>query len=344
MVARAPNAFQRRINSYVPALSYAAEVIENAPSRISLGTPTVGNIEDILNDTSIVSASSTTTLLSTELSGTYGRNLQLRKPTGSATGTVTVTGRDYLGQPMKETISTVASTSTIVQGKKAFKYVDEVSWTAHAGSTLDLGSGNLLGVPYVIEQFLYAYENGVRMERNRGLVRVRVSLTDTNSAATWTAKAPVKGNIVGVQAVVVTAIGGANEAVTFNVNGGTAISGLALSVLTAGSAAGVTFQKSVANGTANCAVNAGDVINVLNDGASSSGAVEVDVLIMPEGGIFTDAVLTDPQTATTGDPRGLYEAQNTLNGSIEIEIVAVYSRKLNSNGRGGLHGIAQFFA
>lgn len=344
MVARAPQAFQRRINQYVPSLAYAAEVIENAPSRISLGAPSVGNVEDILNDTSIVSASSTTTLLQTELSGTYGRNLQLRKPTGAATGTVTITGRDYLGQPMKETISTVASTTTIVQGKKAFKYIDEVSWTAHAGSTLDLGTGNKLGVPYVIENFLYAFENGVRLERNTGQVVVRASITDTNTAATWTVKSPVKGNIVGVQAVITTIIGAANEALTFNVNGGTAIGGLALSLLTAGSAVGVTFQKSVANGTANCAVLAGDTINILNDGASASGAAEVDIIIQPEGGIFTDAVLTDPQTATTGDPRGLYEAFNTLDGSKVIEIVATFSRWVNSNGRGGLHGIAQFFS
>lgn len=343
MVAKMPQAFQRRINSFVPALGYAAEVIENAPTRISLGAPTVGNVEDILNDTSIVSATSTSTLLSTELSGTYGRNVQIRKPTGAATGTVTITGRDYLSQPMRETLSTVASTTTIVQGKKAFKYIDEVSWTAHAGSTLDVGSGNKLGVPYVIENLLYAYENGVRVERNTSQVVVRASVTDTNTAATWSIRSPVKGNIVGVSAVVTTIIGGANEAVTFNVNGGTAITGLALSLLTAGSAVGQIFAKSVANGTANCAVVAGDTINVLNDGASSSGATEVDIIIQPEGGIFTDAVLTDPQTITTGDPRGLYEAFNTLDGVKVIEIVAAYSRSVNAAGRGGLHGIAHFF-
>lgn len=344
MVARAPNAFQRRINSYVPALAYSAEVIENAPSRISLGAPTVGNIEDILNDTSIVSAASTTTLLSTELSGTYGRTLQLRKPTGSATGTVTVTGRDYLGQPMKEAFTTVASTTTIIQGRKAFKYIDEVSWTAHAGSTLDLGSANRLGLPYTVEQFLYAYEDNVKVQQNRGLVTMRVSIPDTTNATANSVASPVKGNVVATRATVTTIIGGANEGVSFNVNGGTAITGLALSVLTAGSAVGQEFAKAVANNTANCAVLAGDLINVIGDGASSSGAVEVEILIMPEAGTFVDPVRTDPQTLTTGDPRGLYEAFNTLNGTRIIEVVAVYDRSVNAAGRGGLYGIQHFFA
>ena len=344
MVAKQPNAFQRRINMYVPAMQYAHDVVDNAPVRFSLGAPIVGAVDDILNDQSIASATSTTTLLKTTLDGTYGRNVILRKPTGVATGTVTVAGRDYLGQPMKETIATVASTTTIVQGKKAFKYIDEVSWTAHAASTLDLGTGSKLGLPYVCEAPLYAIENGVQVQPSKDQVRVRVSITDTNTAAVWSGRAPVKGNIVGVSAVITTVIGTANEALTFDVNGGTAITGLALSLLTAGSAVGQVFAKSVANGTANCAVNAGDVINVNNDGASASGAAEVDIIIQPEGGIFTAPVFTDPQTATTGDPRGLYEAFNTLDGSKVIEVVFAASRYMNSSNNGGLHGIQHFFA
>lgn len=344
MVARQPNNFTRRMNNYVPAMAYAADVIEGAPVRFSLGAPIVGTAEDILNDQSIVSATSTTTLLKTTLDGTYGRNVTVRKPSGAATGTVTVTGRDYLGQPLKETISTVASTTTIVQGKKAFKYIDEVSWTAHAGSTLDLGTGSKLGLPYTVEQPLYAIENGVRIFPSKDTIVVRASITDTNTAGVTSVRAPVKGNIVGVSAVITTIIGGANEALTFDVNGGTAITGLALSLLTAGSAVGQVFAKSVANGTANAAVIAGDVINVNNDGGSNAGATEVDITIQPEGGIFTMPVFTDPQTATTGDPRGLYEAFNTLDGSKVIEVVFLPSRYINSSGNGGLHGIRAYFA
>lgn len=342
MVARAPNAFQRRINTFVPGMGYAAEVIENAPTRISLGAPTVGNIEDILNDQSIVSATFTTTLLQTELSGIYGRNLQLRKPTGSATGTVTVAGRDYLGQPMRETFTTVASTTTVVQGRKAFKYIDEVAWTAHAGSTLDIGTGNRLGVPYVVEQMLYAYEDGVRIASTQDQVILRVTADVLNVANTRTVRSPVKGNVVGVRAVVSTVIGAGNAGLTFNVNGGTAITGFATTV-TASSAVGTLFARAVPTLTANCAVIPGDLINVVNDAVTASGAVEVEFIIQPDGGQFIDAVYTDPQTATTGDPRGLYEPFVTMNGVRVIEIVATFSRWVNAAGRGGLHGMAHFF-
>lgn len=344
MVARQPQNFQRRINNYVPAMAYAADVVENGPSRFSLGTPIVGTAEDILNDQNIASAGSTTTLLKTELDGTYGRTVTCRKPTGGNTGTVTVIGRDYLGQPMKENFSIVASTTTIIQGKKAFKYIDEISWTATAGSTLDVGTGSKLGLPYVMESPCYAIENGARMETNKDLVWVQIGIADTNNAGVSSGRSPVKGNIVAHKAVVTTIIGGANEALTIDVNGGTAVAGLALSVLTAGSAVGQVFEKAVANATANCAVLAGDTININNDGASSSGAVQVFVGIQPDAGLWTEPVYTDPQTATTGDPRGLYEAFNTLSGSIEIEVVYNANRDLNASGRGGLHGISQFFS
>jgi hypothetical protein len=344
MVARQPNNFQRRINSFVPGMAYAVDVIENGPVRFSLGTPVVSNDAGILNDTDIAAASSTTTLLVTEVGGTYGRNLRVTKPTGGATGTVTVSGRDYLGQPMKEAFTTVASTSTVVEGKKAFKYVDEVVWTAHAGSTLDLGWGNKLGLPYTMEDFVGAYENGVKMERNKDQVAVRISNTLISSASTVTGRSPVRGNIVGLRAVVTTIITTADNNETINVNGGSAITGLALVLPFTASAVGDTKQKSVANGTANCAVVPGDVINVISDGGGDAGAAEFDVIIQPEAGVYTEAVYTDPQTTTTGDPRGLYEAFNTLDGAKEIEVVYNANRDLNAAGRGGLHGMAHFFA
>lgn len=346
MAARVATNFQRRMNSYVPALSYAVDVIENAPSRFSLGTPTLEDTDGILASTDVASAGSTATFLLSEMSGTYGRNLVIQKPTGSATGTVTVKGRDYLGQPMVETFAAVAATATIVQGVKAFKWVDEVSWTAMSGSTLHVGFGRFLGLPYVLEASIAAIEDGNRVLDRADIVWLPVNVNDTNTATTTTFQAisPIRGNIVATRAVVTTVIGGANEALTFNVNGGTAITGLALSLLTASSAVGNTFEKSVADATANCAVVPGDVINVVNDGASSSGAAVVYIGILPSSGLFIQPSFTDPQTATTRDPRGLYRPYVTLNGSREIEVVYTASRKVNSSGNGGLYGIRHFFS
>lgn len=344
MVARQPNNFQRRINSFVPGMAYAADVIENGPCRFSLGTPAVADNDGILNDTDISAIGSTTTLLLTELSGTYGRNLRATKPTGAATGTITVSGRDYLGQPMKETIALVASTSTVVEGVKAFKYIDEVSWTAHAASTLDLGFGNRLGLPYVLEHFAYSYENGVRLGNSRDIVWTRVSAPDISAAATFSGRAPVRGNYVGLRSVLTTAVTVADNNITTNVNGGTAITGLALLLPFTSSAIGAEVNKSVADGTANTAVNAGDTINIVTDGGGNAGGSEFEFGILPDAGITFDAVYTDPQTATTGDPRGLYEPFNTLDGVIEIEVIYNANRDLNASGRGGLYGMAHFFA
>jgi hypothetical protein len=106
----------------------------------------------------------------------------------------------------------------------------------------------------------------------------------------------------------------------------------------------VTFQKSVAPLTANCAVVPGDVINVNTDGGGTAGATEVDIFILPDAGLYTEAVYTDPQTLVTGDPRGLYEPFNTLTGALEVEVIYNANRDVNAAGRGGLHGMAHFFS
>src|SRR5580765_375703 len=59
-------------------------------------------------------------------------------------------------------------------------------------------------------------------------------------------------------------------------------------------------------------------------------------------GTLTQAVLTDPQTATTGDPRGTYVATTTLNGSNVISAIFDFVNDVNSSNNGGLHGIRHF--
>lgn len=57
-------------------------------------------------------------------------------------------------------------------------------------------------------------------------------------------------------------------------------------------------------------------------------------------GTFIAGVLTDPQTTTTGDPRGTYDPNATLNGSTRILATFMPNNLLNANGNGGLYGIA----
>lgn len=60
-------------------------------------------------------------------------------------------------------------------------------------------------------------------------------------------------------------------------------------------------------------------------------------------GTLVTPVLTDPQTATTGDPRGTYDPNSTLDGSAEITITAVFSNEVVS-GNGGYFGIRHYTA
>jgi hypothetical protein len=64
----------------------------------------------------------------------------------------------------------------------------------------------------------------------------------------------------------------------------------------------------------------------------------------PEGtlGTLTAPVLTDPATASTGDPRGLYNPNATLDGSANITGTFIFDDTVNASGNGGLHGIAHF--
>jgi hypothetical protein len=51
------------------------------------------------------------------------------------------------------------------------------------------------------------------------------------------------------------------------------------------------------------------------------------------------AVLTDPQTPTTGDPRGLYTPTTAPNGTLAYELSIVGDASVNTSNNGGLLGI-----
>jgi hypothetical protein len=71
-----------------------------------------------------------------------------------ASGTVLVSGFDEYKQPMSELFTIAATgTDTTYQGKKAFKYIKSVTFTATADqqlNTFNVGHGDILGLPYKI--------------------------------------------------------------------------------------------------------------------------------------------------------------------------------------------------
>lgn len=217
-----PTNFQRRINNYVPAMMYSADVNYNGATRVSFGAPAVNASTGFLTATSM-SATGLTDMSTVVIPETYGRTLQVVAST-TATNTVQFNGWDYLGQPISETFT--MNGATPVQGKKAFKTLNNMNVLTTAAANITVGPGTGLGLPYKALRVAWEVANG------------------------------------------------------------------------AGVAAGT----------------------------------------------LTQAVLTDPQTATTGDPRGTYVPTTTLNGSNVISAVFDFVNDVNSSNNGGLHGIRQFSA
>lgn len=213
----------RRYNSYVPACGYAADVIHGAAYEVDFLTPIAAVATGILNAQSIATAGNTTTFGSDTADAPFGRNVTV-VASGAATSNVTVVGKDYLGQPVAESFTLNGATPVV--GNKAFKWIDNITFGATAATTINVGFGSKLGLPYRMSNIIEETGNG--------------------------AEAAI--------------------------------------------------------------------------------------------GTFVAGVLTDPQTTTTGDPRGTYVPSTALNGSNRILGKFMPYNVLNTNGNGGLHGIAHVAA
>lgn len=135
-------------NYYVPSMQYAADVMETGDVRVTLGAPVALDADGILAAQSIATAGNTTAFAATYSNaamGRYGRNVTV-VASGAATSTVTIDGFDVYGQPMRETLT--LNGTTPVLGVKAFKDVARVTYGATAATTINVGWGNALGLPY----------------------------------------------------------------------------------------------------------------------------------------------------------------------------------------------------
>lgn len=73
-------------------------------------------------------------------------------------------------------------------------------------------------------------------------------------------------------------------------------------------------------------------------------AKEAGAYIAAPNSTLTVGVVTDPATATTGDPRGTYAPAMTPDGVKEVIIGLIGDNTVNAAGNGGLHGIAHYYA
>lgn len=233
---RTPKYTPRRLNRYVPAMAYSADVILGGPHEVRFGPMAIADTNVLLAGVALTAATAYSTIANDgnvdPVNDSYaeefphgpgfGRCLQIAFAAVNA-GTVTIRGRDYLGQPVTETLT--ANGITPVIGVKAFKWVDSV--TASIAGSIDLGTTDKLGLPYATQ-------------------------------------------------------------------------------------------------------------NILGEQADDARVATIGTFVSPS--------YTDPQTATTADPRGTYDPTTTLDGVKFLSAEIIVHNALNADGNGGLYGLAHYGA
>lgn len=180
MTVRTSKYHPRRVNRYTPAMAYHSALVHSAPHVVDFGAPAVAATANILSASAITAALDTTTFLidNTDpiVAATavafpngpgFGRCLQVVL-SGAGVSTVNIYGRDFLGQPMRETFTTAGATPVI--GTKAFKYIDRVTATAVATMTLSVGTTDKLGLPFRMMNMYSESLDGVRVATLGSLV------------------------------------------------------------------------------------------------------------------------------------------------------------------------------
>lgn len=116
----------------------------------------------------------------------YGRNITV-VASAANTRTLTVTGYDYLGSKMQETL-TINGTTT-VQGLKAFFWIESLVFSSSSDTTtVNVGWGNVFGLPFAGESMISEIKNGA-VAANAGTFTAALA---TATAATAT-NADVRG-------------------------------------------------------------------------------------------------------------------------------------------------------
>jgi len=196
MTTQLPDYKPRRINRYVPAMAYAVDVSHGAPTQYKFGTPAAADTDGALDGGTIGTSAVTLTDFNGVLGDTadaeYGRNVTVTGQTSGDDADVTVNGRDYWGQPMSEDF-TLSGTSTQT-GSKAFYTLDSVDVGANTqASTLDVGWGGELGLPYKTVAVHVELSDGSQ-EASTGTLTAPV-LTDPQTASTGDPRGTYSPNV-----------------------------------------------------------------------------------------------------------------------------------------------------
>ena len=347
---RAPSHFPDKINQYVPNMQFAADVYNEGLLRYSLGTPSAYDDNAIIATATLdldAGASTTYTTFDGALAGVidaeYGRNVVV-SPSGDpgAAVQVDVYGRDYLGQPMVESIDIANGQTTDTEGNKAFKYIEKIIMDGNASNavTATVGVGTRLGLPYKFLEIPFSKEDGtlVKPSVNEHIESAATVIISSANAITITA--PFDGYITGVFAETVADVTNALAVMDFTQNGtGVAAGDFEVPISTTGVLSGNKFTTPIA-------VSQGDALVWTSDAGPNAGSVDLWATftrVLNNFGLV-EPDKTDPATITTSDPRGLYIPNVTMNGAKEIVVYIRADNEANSSDNGGLYGIKHYYA
>lgn len=147
--------FLEGVNNFVPLMQYHSDVATSGLTRqYTITAPPALSATGVLTGQSVSAIGNTSTFVAgfdKNKMGPWGRALSVVL-SGAGTGTLIVRGRDYLGQSMREDFALAGATP--VNGKKAFKFVDNVSWPAVGAVTMNLGYLDIFGIPLAANALL----------------------------------------------------------------------------------------------------------------------------------------------------------------------------------------------
>lgn len=331
---------------YVPKMAFSSAMVKNDANLFSLGTPAAPDNDIIDNDIDADAVAGTRTAQDYTADSPYGRTLTMNANADpGAGGVVDVYGFDYLGQPMVERFTFVSGSTAVLYGKKAFYRVTEtvIVGAAANATTYDLGRGYRLGLPYKGD-VRWAQENGVLVPvYNRDIVLPTFfSDADFTAGMSHFLRSPCPGFINYINGIPDGAGGATDPVVTVEL-GGVAVTGLTVTPDTSDATGLIATDTPTTPGySANNRLRKDTMIEIVSAAAAGAGSGSVEVVITPTQ--FTHPVLTDPQTVTTGDPRGTYESIIDMDGVKEIVVGLKGDPSYNADGNGGLHGIRHVVA
>ena len=139
---------------YVEDMTEHHQLSETMAGLVRFGALVASANSTLLAATAIAAAATLTPSAPILIDPNFGRTINV---TGSAAGTVTINGRDYLNQPMSQLVTLATNT---VLTTKAFKYVDNIVSGTFVGN-VSLGPGTKVGFPFVVSEILYETADGV---------------------------------------------------------------------------------------------------------------------------------------------------------------------------------------